>query len=766
MAPPFAGATKLLDVFLHGTEDFNKPLGSNNKFYFVHYSLFGQYLMYKALPTIMELRPQSIAAQIFTDSSYNDLSNAIKDRLEIERIYKNKKCNISEIEDKSSSFDNIFKGFFPSFLDPECSFESKIGGNQNTFNRKCFTNIYNVGDCPTIIPKSADPDETKFENGFYCNNFGKNFFYQGQCSNQKSCLDDLYYSDKCPNVYSDTKAMSYLIARFNSDLINFARYGFLNTDYFESYEEIKNKFKTLLEYQNHISIIKDLPAPPIDTDLVYGSFYPTTTSLVLDDDDFIKSPENILKKGGDETVPAWSSLLTGLKWIYDIKNKKLSQKVKLIEYCSRLAKTGQYKYDSTKNQNFSAIGCICLDDNNVYKSDKELKKCSHASMLQDENLFNYIFSIVNEPNKEIEVTDYKKEAVNKYNSKTNYNEICSKEIYDILDNDGPINIDLTSYSANNILQSTCKIEYTIEKQKIEGKGILLSISVKGSNTRIRGIIATNYVIDTNKLFNYKITLICGEDEKKVEVIPREHFCFSDSFIDITFIELNNNEYDKFNFLKYDELDINPSSVYVLNNLKEKKISVGTINDKYGFKIIHNIKLNNDYIGSPLISSDNNNIIGICTQKTTQNDKKEILNVAIDIKPIIESIKILYNDFYNEKTAFIQKENGYIQKELKILNDNDIKELKENGLISTSIPELFISPKTILITQIWFLRTNYAWYWTPVEPKDNDFEVSNWQIICSGCSLKVIGSDWNGEEPAEKNVDLINWLASTGFIYLV
>ena len=313
MAPPFAGATKLLDVFLHGTEDFNKPLGSNNKIYFVHYSLFGQYLMYKALPTIMELRPQSIAAQIFTDSSYNDLGNAIKDRLEIERICKNKKCNISEIEDKSSSFDNIFKGFFPSFLDPECSFESKIGGNQNTFNRKCFTNIYNVGDCPTIIPKSADPDETKFENGFYCNNFGKNFFYQGQCSNQKSCLDDLYYSDKCPNVYSDTKAMSYLIARFNSDLINFARYGFLNTDYFESYEEIKNKFKTLLEYQNHISIIKDLPAPPIDTDLVYGSFYPTTTSLVLDDDDFIKSPENILKKGGDETVPAWSSLLTGLK---------------------------------------------------------------------------------------------------------------------------------------------------------------------------------------------------------------------------------------------------------------------------------------------------------------------------------------------------------------------------------------------------------------------------------------------------------------------
>ena len=166
-----------------------------------------------------------------------------------------------------------------------------------------------------------------------------------------------------------------------------------------------------------------------------------------------------------------------------------------------------------------------------------------------------------------------------------------------------------------------------------------------------------------------------------------------------------------------------------------------------------------------MSSDNNNIIGICTQKNIQNDKKEMFK-AIDINLIIKIIKILFDDFSNDKTAFIQKENGYIQKGLKILNDNDIKELKKQGLVSTSIPELFISPKTIFRTQLWFLRTNYAWYWTPVEPKDNDFEISNWHIICSGCSLKVIGSNWNGEEPAEKNVDLINWLASTGFIYLV
>ena len=61
-------------------------------------------------------------------------------------------------------------------------------------------------------------------------------------------------------------------------------------------------------------------------------------------------------------------------------------------------------------------------------------------------------------------------------------------------------------------------------------------------------------------------------KKKIDIIPKDHFCFSDSFIDITFIELKNNEYDNFNFLKYDEININSSSVYVLNNLKEKNIS--------------------------------------------------------------------------------------------------------------------------------------------------------------------------------------------------
>ena len=39
----------------------------------------------------------------------------------------------------------------------------------------------------------------------------------------------------------------------------------------------------------------------------------------------------------------------------------------MIEYCSRLAKTGQYQYNKNKEQNFAANSCRCLDqDKNVY----------------------------------------------------------------------------------------------------------------------------------------------------------------------------------------------------------------------------------------------------------------------------------------------------------------------------------------------------------------------------------------------------------------
>ena len=58
--------------------------------------------------------------KIFTNSTYNELAEAIIGRIEIETKCKNKDCSETEIEEKTSKFDEIFEGYFPSLLDSEC----------------------------------------------------------------------------------------------------------------------------------------------------------------------------------------------------------------------------------------------------------------------------------------------------------------------------------------------------------------------------------------------------------------------------------------------------------------------------------------------------------------------------------------------------------------------------------------------------------------------------------------------------------------------
>ena len=431
IGPPFAGSTKLLDVFLHGLNTWNKEIEIlGKKFVLSNYNVFGQLLMYKSLPTITELRPLPIAAKIFTDGKYTKLGEAIRDRINTETKCKNHDCSHDELRTNTRKFDKIFEDYFPSLADEECAYESYIGGNDKVLNRKCYTNIYNVGDCPSIITKSANPTQEGLDEDLYCNKFDQNlYYYQGDCKDKnRNCLDEMYYSDKCPNVFKNKEAVNYLLNRFNNDHSNLGLLSKGKT--FDSYQSIQQGVKNSIFYQTEKSLINDLPIPPIDTDLVYSSFAPTHAALVLDDNDFTKNGD-ILYRGGDNTVPTWSSLLTGLKWIYDKKENNLPQNIRLIEFCSRLSKSGRYKYDPKKDQKFAAIGCGCLKSKGVYRD--SIKSCTHAAMIGDDDLIDYIFSIVDDPKESITITENKMKAVNAYSPSINYESVCNKKLRHILE---------------------------------------------------------------------------------------------------------------------------------------------------------------------------------------------------------------------------------------------------------------------------------------------------------------------------------------------
>ena len=327
---------------------------------------------------------------------------------------------------------------------------------------------------------------------------------------------------------------------------------------------------------------------------------------------------------------------------------------------------------------------------------------------------------------------------------------------------GNTNMDLK----NIIAKSTCQIECLIEDEKIVGAGFLVTLPIPDKKNPIRGLITINDFIDDKIIYNAKITLNFLLEEKTINFNPQDYFCFSDAFINIFFIELKNPEFNEFEFIYLEENDNNLNNVYIIKDLKSKILSKGIIATRWGYKLLHTISNEQSLQGSPIVSLDNNRIIGIHTNKQIEGEHGGVFCEGINMKAAIQAIRVLYKSYISDKFAFIQKNNIFSQKELKLLTDSEINELKEHGLISTAIPELFISPRSLYVTPLWFYRTNYAWYWTPKEPVNDNIEKPNWIIIYPECSLKVIGGYWDGQEPAQRNINLIHWLESTGLDYLV
>jgi len=424
IAPPFAGATKAADNFLHGINDFDFTKSIKTKDIFseiigggVTFEKFGQNIMLKSIPTVYELRPFTIFSKLFSSEDYTDFANAIRKRIDLEKNCRDKECSIEDIEKGGEDFDKYFSDYFPSLKLDQCKYEKSVGGNQTALNKKCMTEIYNLVDYPSII-KTNTSDLKKDKNILNIENYykmtGEDAYYPIECKNgsESNCLDKIFL--EIPYVYEKYKArMDYLLERYKRKFQK--KYGELTMKDFETREEIISSIQKMLDYQNKISEIKDLPPPPVDIDLIYGSFFPTLSAEYINKEnlDLIKQ-EN---KGGDGTVPTWSSLMTALKWIYDIKTKNLTQKIRLVEYCSRLANS------NLNLTNFIAIECECIK-NNVYEG--ELEKCGHQGMLNDKNLANYI---VDEIQKDEENITHKKTAIENYSSSKSYVQICNNDLY-------------------------------------------------------------------------------------------------------------------------------------------------------------------------------------------------------------------------------------------------------------------------------------------------------------------------------------------------
>ena len=308
---------------------------------------------------------------------------------------------------------------------------------------------------------------------------------------------------------------------------------------------------------------------------------------------------------------------------------------------------------------------------------------------------------------------------------------------------------------NAIATATCKII----KENCTGTGFLVRLPDEISLNRrnLCGLMTNNHVLKKNDIRNGGKLHLKFEYPKKHEVeiqIAPGCFRFTSQFLDVTFVEIDSSN---LSFLETNSTITQKQKAFIVQFPKEESIcfAQGYIRTFMGFNILHEISTDFGSSGSALVDF-NGKVIGVHKQ-SNQNDK---CNIATDIRVVISAIQSLVN---SGKTGF-----DITIGDAKILSEQEIQELGKQGLQPTPNPDIFISPASFGVTPLWFYRSNHAWYWTPKDPGNYRIEnlvLSNWTIIERDFPCKVIGGKWDGEEPANRNVKLINWLSLNGLRFI-
>ena len=335
VGPPFAGSSYLIDIFFEKGNKYQRTVDVAGQKVIAKFDEFGFGMIINKTPTAVDLRPLPIIGDIFSKKGYEIFAEAMKERFFLEKKCGHNKCDDYIIKKYSTKVNALFGDYFPLLTDTDCKFETDLKDRKEYFDRKCLMEMRNVFDCPMLIEETRDKNgklPTDFDS--YCGKTGKNLFFQKKCDNSnKQCMDDTYSKHVLYPLKGKSEAFEYFQKTWEEKKYH-EIYG-LSSNFYDTEEKYRASPKKNIEYFNNISLIKDLPAPPVDTDIVYSTYLPSDAAFIFDKDNWNEN-FNVQTKGGDGVVTNWSPIISGLKWIYDTKKYNLKNKIRLVEYCSRL----------------------------------------------------------------------------------------------------------------------------------------------------------------------------------------------------------------------------------------------------------------------------------------------------------------------------------------------------------------------------------------------------------------------------------------------
>ncbi|KAL6632422.1 hypothetical protein LY90DRAFT_11623 [Neocallimastix californiae] len=343
---------------------------------------------------------------------------------------------------------------------------------------------------------------------------------------------------------------------------------------------------------------------------------------------------------------------------------------------------------------------------------------------------------------------------------------------------------------NNISRSMCLIEINKcnNNRNNFGIGIFIKIPIPSRELPLYGLMTNNHVLDEESLKPGTTIYISFRNNERYSIlINEEDFIFTSELIDVTFIELNEEEMqeeiDPF-FLQPSNEDTKKNKSILIFQYSYENISMapGIITSSHNFNFHYYVSTNSGS-SSAFLLNKNFNVVGVHKSRlpNKKENKKTGVNAAVKFSEIEFAIQVLYNNNFiygNERAR--KSVRSLLESEIEILNEYGLEfvlsskekiKLKKKKISSH---EIKIIEKSLFQCDLYgnsllFYRTNYAWYITILSQDNN---ISNYSLE----NLKTL--DWSPIIPNSNELDdsiisrindreyiLIAWLKLTELKYL-
>ena len=320
--------------------------------------------------------------------------------------------------------------------------------------------------------------------------------------------------------------------------------------------------------------------------------------------------------------------------------------------------------------------------------------------------------------------------------------------------------ELKGNTNNTLSKSVCLIKVTCNNNKeMRGTGFLVKLLIPSKKKPLYGLITNDYVLTSEYLqSNSSIEVLLNNKTLKIN-LNNNKFVFTSELIGITFIQLTKLTDEKFfndpdiDFLSPDTEKFDAKNDVIIQT-QDKSLTFESIKPLSGFN--YSLKIDKGLFGSPLLNydsySNNLKVLGIYKRG----------NVATSFNIIEEVIRMIYNKRYIYEI-------NRARENPRVLNDDEIEELRNHKLEETKLNNVFKCPYLKLNKSVFFYKSNHGWYCTirkNIKYDKENLKNYDWTFINPSEPIEKIIEKIGKGKLEHRHEVIIMWLKLSEFKYII